>query len=155
MIIDETRMGSVFSAPPACQEEANQRLQLMANEPEEVEQIRRAATIPPVNLEEARARIHLVGLNPASLMDFKFNSADEFVTALREFDRWITKVKILPGIDKNASRRIVLVTIENNDHEIRFILTEQDRPQIANVFYVRVVRSVDKDWKRACDEALK
>lgn len=155
MIRDEARLGSLYETPPASLDEATERTQLAFEDQETMSKIREATTLKPLSLEEAKKRLDVVGFAPTNLLDFAFNSSEEFVEAMKDFGgQWVIKSKPLPGFYKNSSRMIVVVSMESNDHEIRFWLIEKNRPKIAKIFYVRVVRSTDEEWKKSCDEAL-
>jgi hypothetical protein len=153
MISDQNRLGALFNDPPGSLDEAIERMQFVDEDQEKIAGIREATHLPPESDDEAAERLRLAGHHPTNLLDFVFSDTEELMKALREHG-WITKAKLLPGFQQQSCRRIYQVTAETNDHEIRLWTLEKDRPRFARIFYVRVMRSTDEEWKEDCNKAL-
>ena len=152
MIRDEHRLGSLFTTPPASEDEALERMQVIFEDPDHMAQARNASKTLPANQEEVHQRLEMAKSHPTNLVDLSFNSSEEFCQGLKHMG-YLVKNKVLPGFHKNASRRIILVTAEHQDLETKYWIIERDRPKVALVFYVRV-KSTDEEWTKECNEAM-
>jgi hypothetical protein len=146
MIKDEKRLTLAFETPPDDTEQAAERIQLMFEDPERIEFLRRASVAPPETDEEASKRVLAAGPYPTNLAGSRWNNVDELAKALREHG-WAVDVRHIKKYGE-AFPRAYEVVLRSPNHGVVFLAVSRTELGTTEVACAKVLHSSDDEWKR-------